>query len=83
MPQQDVPPPSATRSVGAYATAGVEFAVAILLFLFAGQVLDRRFGTSPWLVMIGAFVGAAAGWYALYRTLTRHRKRIETGHRPG
>jgi F0F1-type ATP synthase assembly protein I len=83
MAQQDAPGSPGTRSVGAYATAGIEFAVAILLFLFAGQVLDRRLGTSPWFVMIGAFVGAAAGWYALYRTLTRHRKRIETEHRSG
>lgn len=69
------------RSVAEYATAGIEFAGAILVFLFAGQWLDRRLNTSPWLVVIGAVVGAVAGWYALYWKLMRDRKRIETAHR--
>jgi F0F1-type ATP synthase assembly protein I len=64
-----------------YAVAGIEFAAAILVFLFAGQALDRRLGTAPWLVVIGACLGAAAGWYALYRKLSTDRRRIETTHR--
>ncbi len=55
-----------------YAGAGMQFAIAILLFLFAGQWLDGRFGTTPWLVIGGAFVGAAAGFYLLYRKLNRN-----------
>jgi ATP synthase protein I len=38
-----------------------------LLGLFGGQWLDRRFGTAPWLVLIGALLGAAAGMLNLYR----------------
>jgi ATP synthase protein I len=55
------------------ATGGFEFAVAILLGVFAGQWLDRRIGTAPWLVILGVAVGAAAGFYNLYRTLTTVR----------
>lgn len=46
---------------------GVQFVVAILLFLFAGKWLDARLGTSPWLLIAGVFIGAAASMYAMYR----------------
>ena len=59
--------------VGTVATGGVEFAAAILLGVFAGQWLDRRIGTTPWFVILGVVLGAAAGFYNLYRTLTTVR----------
>lgn len=46
---------------------GVQFVVAILLFLFVGKWLDARLGTSPWLLIAGVFIGAAASIYAMYR----------------
>ncbi|CAN5121183.1 hypothetical protein BH23GEM4_BH23GEM4_05110 [soil metagenome] len=54
-----------------YAGVGLQFAIAILLFLFAGQWLDERFGTTPWLLIAGVFVGAAAGFYTIYRKLVK------------
>jgi F0F1-type ATP synthase assembly protein I len=38
-----------------------------LLFLWIGKWLDGKLGTAPWLLIVGAFVGAAAGFYSLYR----------------
>jgi F0F1-type ATP synthase assembly protein I len=81
MTEQDGPNPASLRPIGEYAVAGIEFALAILAFLYVGQVLDRRFGTSPWLVIIGACLGAIAGWCALYRKLSIDRKRVEKSHR--
>jgi F0F1-type ATP synthase assembly protein I len=46
---------------------GVQFVVAILLFLFVGKWLDARLGTAPWLLLLGVFVGAGASTYAMYR----------------
>ena len=46
---------------------GVQFLVAILLFLFIGKWLDARLGTSPWLLILGVFVGATASTVAMYR----------------
>jgi F0F1-type ATP synthase assembly protein I len=46
---------------------GMQFVVAILLFLFVGKWLDAKLGTSPWLLILGVFVGAGAGFYAMYR----------------
>jgi F0F1-type ATP synthase assembly protein I len=46
---------------------GVQFIVAILLFLFIGKWLDSRLGTSPWLLILGVFSGATAATVAMYR----------------
>jgi len=32
--------------------------------------LDRKLGTSPFMLILGVFVGAGAGFYSLYRALT-------------
>ncbi|MDB4874693.1 MAG: hypothetical protein JWM41_1139 [Gemmatimonadetes bacterium] len=46
---------------------GLQFVIAILLFLFIGKWLDARLGTAPWLLLLGVLVGAGASTYAMYR----------------
>jgi ATP synthase protein I len=46
---------------------GVQFVVAILVFLFVGKWLDSKLGTSPLLLIVGVFLGAAGSIYAMYR----------------
>lgn len=73
---------SSDREAGRYLGVGLQFAGSIVLFLFVGQWLDRRLGTEPWLLLLGVFVGAAAGFYSLYRQLVidpRDRGRRERG----
>ena len=67
----------ATSSSASYAGAGLQFAVALIAFLFLGQWLDDRFGTSPWLMMLGVFVGGGGGFYAMYRKLMAEQEREE------
>lgn len=50
-----------------FAGLGLQFALSILLFIYVGRWLDGRLGSAPWLTVAGAFVGAAAGFYALVR----------------
>jgi hypothetical protein len=64
-------------SLAGYAGAGLQFALAILLFVYLGQWLDRRFGTEPWLLLIGVFVGAGGGFYSIYRKLMADLRRDE------
>lgn len=64
-------PPSGVQ----YAGAGLQFALTIVIFTFLGIWLDKRLGTSPWFVLICVFVGAAAGFYSIYRTLMGSAKR--------
>lgn len=76
----DTPRPSPTSSLAsasAYAGMGLQFALSILLFVWLGQWLDRKLGTEPWLLMLGAFLGAGAGFAAIYRRLTSDLKREE------
>lgn len=54
-----------------YAQIGLELAGAVLLGLFGGWWLDRRFGTLPWLTLAGALLGLAAGFYRVARELFR------------
>ena len=56
------------RSTGAeFAGLGMQLGMAIALFAFLGWWLDERLGTSPWLLLLLVFVGAAAGFYSIYR----------------
>jgi F0F1-type ATP synthase assembly protein I len=53
----------------------VQFALTILAFVFAGIWLDRRLGTTPWLLILCVFVGAAGGFYSMYRRVTAAQRR--------
>ncbi|MCC7323510.1 MAG: AtpZ/AtpI family protein [Gemmatimonadaceae bacterium] len=69
------------RSAAKYGGVGLQFAASILLFLYAGQWVDRRFGTKPWGILIGVFVGAGAAFYSMYRRLMADLRREEEAHR--
>ena len=50
-----------------FAGMGLQLGLTFALFALLGQWLDRRFGTSPWLLLLLVFIGAAAGLYSVYR----------------
>lgn len=56
-------------SPASFAGAGAQFVVSILLFLYVGKWLDSKLGTAPWLLILGVFVGAGAGFYSFYRRI--------------
>ena len=62
-----------------FAGIGLQFALTILVFVFAGVWLDRRLGTSPWLVIVFVFVGSAAGVFSMYRKVTAAQRRDAGG----
>lgn len=46
-----------------------EFVGAIFLFWFVGRLLDDRFGTEPWIQVVGALIGWGGGFlHVYYRT---------------
>ena len=49
--------------------AGVQLAVSIVVFLYAGRWLDARLGTEPLMLLLGVFVGFGASFYSIYRRL--------------
>jgi hypothetical protein len=64
----DKPPVTrlANPAASELAGLGVQYALTIVVFVFAGVWLDGRLHTSPWLTLVGAFVGAGGGMYAMY-----------------
>jgi len=57
--------------------SGMAYAAALSLFaavvsgLIAGWLLDRWLGTSPWLLVAGIILGAAAGFYEFIRITSK------------
>ena len=62
-------------SGGEFAGIGLQFAVVILVFTAVGVWLDRRFGTSPWFLLVFVFAGAGGGFYSMYRKVTAAQRR--------
>lgn len=54
---------------------GLQFALSILLFLLAGQWVDRKLGTAPLFLIVFVFVGAGASFYSTYRKLMTQQRR--------
>ncbi len=76
-PDRSPPPQQGGTSGAAVAGLGLQFVVAILLFLFIGKWADERLGTEPWLLIAGVFLGASASFYSIYRRLMQDQKRDE------
>ncbi len=51
-------------------SAGLELAVAVGVMCLVGYLLDRHFGTTPWLMVTGIFFGAVAGFYLFVKTIS-------------
>ena len=60
---------------GRFLGLGMEVAVGVALGVLAGWWLDRRFGWSPWGLIIGAMVGLAAGMYLLLKEALRGNRK--------
>ena len=58
-----------------FAGLGIQFAVIIVVFAFAGIWLDRRLGASPVFVIFMVLGGAALGFYSMYRAATKKGRR--------
>lgn len=52
-----------------YSHLGLIFAVALGGSLFLGVKADEKFGSSPWLTLLGGALGGVLGFYNLLRTV--------------
>jgi hypothetical protein len=77
-------PSDVIRASGQFMGFGLTWALSVLLFLGVGAWLDSRLGTQPILLILGAFVGAGAGFYYLYFHIViepRQREADRSGER--
>ena len=59
-----------------YSGLGASYAATLGVFGYAGYWLDQRLGSSPWLLILGVFLGFALGTYSLAKKLpTRSSKK--------
>jgi ATP synthase protein I len=61
-------------NLSTFAGVGLQFAVALVLFVLLGQWVDRKLGTAPVFLMLGVFVGGGAAFYSLYKRITAAQK---------
>lgn len=50
-----------------FAGIGIQFALSIVVFAFAGIWLDKRLGTSPLFVLVMVLGGAGLGFWSMVR----------------
>ena len=63
------PTQKATPSGSDLAGIGVYFAAAVLIPIVIGALVDGKLHTAPWFVLVGLFVGLAAGAAAIWLKL--------------
>lgn len=62
------------RELASFSSLGLTVAFSIFIGLFLGVYLDRRFGTNPWLTMIGLGFGIAAAFSNILRAINKSRR---------
>jgi len=67
--------PSGGSSGADFAGLGIQFAAAIILFLFAGQWLDKKLGTDGVFTIAGVFVGGGGAFYNMYRKISAAQRK--------
>jgi F0F1-type ATP synthase assembly protein I len=60
------------RTVLPYTHMGMTFAITVAALTLAGHWADNRFGTAPWLLLVGAILGIAIGFYHFLKAVLRH-----------
>ena len=66
-----------------YAGLGVQLAVSLLVFVWAGQWLDKRLGNTGMVTIAAAFLGFGGTMYSLIRTLNRQDNEKDGGRKGG
>jgi putative F0F1-ATPase subunit (Ca2+/Mg2+ transporter) len=67
------PDPGGRKTPGPirYAGLGVQLAVILVIFVLAGQWVDRKLGTGGIITIVAAFLGFGGTMYSLIRTLNK------------
>ncbi len=58
-----------------FLAVGFELAVAISIGALGGRYLDGKFGTAPYLLLLGLFLGIAAGFRSLFALARKAQNR--------
>ena len=67
--------PDSLSVAALFSQVGVSMSVCVLVGILGGVWVDRRFGTSPWFLFIGALIGTASSFKSLYDIAVKKRKK--------
>ena len=48
---------------------GYSISIPLVVFTLGGRLLDKKLGTSPWLLLVGLFVSIIVTFYIVYQKL--------------
>jgi len=61
------------REFGLYGSLGITLVILTVGGYFFGNWLDGKLGTSPYLSLVGLFLGISAGFYQLYKVAIKEK----------
>lgn len=64
-----------TKAAFAHITIGIQLAITVLIFVYAGYRLDLYYNTTPIFLSIGTVLGMALGFYHLIKDLQSSSKK--------
>ena len=70
-PPKKSPWPEVMRALGPYMNIGWVFVISVGGGMYLGYYADGRFGTEPWLLLLGALLGIAVGFYNFFLVVLR------------
>ena len=76
------------KAVGSWGTLGLEIVLSVGIGFFGGRWIDGRFGSGPWISVLGFFFGCGAAVKAIHRTwvemqaVTAREERLEGNPAP-
>lgn len=57
------------KDLEVFGSIGIELVLLVIIGLLGGNWLDKRFGTSPFILITGAIIGAIIGFYNFYKLI--------------
>ncbi len=57
-----------------YSGLGLEFGITVLMFVFLGLYLDKKFNTMPLFILVMSLVGFSSAVYLMYKTFERMKR---------
>jgi F0F1-type ATP synthase assembly protein I len=67
----------AFRDYQRYMGLGLQLPLTILAGCFLGYLADKRFGTEPWLLIVGAAIGMAVGFTSFIYIVLKGEKQAQ------
>lgn len=67
MTDKDVKNDSSWSAVSLAWELGYSIAVPLVIFALIGRLLDKKLGTSPWLLLIGILIAIISSSYIVYK----------------